>query len=29
MNKDTIDRYINKIIKGDCIEELKKIPEES
>lgn len=24
-----IDKYINKIIKGDCIENLKKIPDES
>ena len=26
---EEIDRYINKIIKGDCIENLKKIPDES
>lgn len=26
---NTIDKYINKIIKGDCIENLKKLPDES
>ena len=24
-----IDKYVNKIIKGDCIENLKGIPDES
>ena len=26
---NTIDKYINKIIKGDCFENLKKLPDES
>lgn len=29
MSDNNIDQYINKIINGNCIEEMKKMPEKS
>ena len=29
MSNKSMDKYINKIINGNCIEEMKKMPEES